>query len=45
MRGGDFPFFAYLWDIIARVTGVLANMLGHISVNARYHYFVEVGNG
>lgn len=45
LRGGDFPFFAYIWDIIARITGCLANVLGHISVTARYNYFVEVGNG
>lgn len=45
LRGGDFPVFAYLWDIIAKVTGWLANILGHISVNARLNYFVEVGNG
>lgn len=45
MKGGDFPFFAWLWDFIARVTGTLANVLGHIAVNARYNYFVEVSNG
>jgi hypothetical protein len=40
-----FPIFAHFWHWIARVTGYLANMLGRISVQARYNYWTVVNHG
>lgn len=39
---GSNPVFAYIWDIIATITGILANILGRISVQARLNYYVAV---
>lgn len=44
-RDSDFPLLAYFWDIVAKITGHLANALAHISVAARYNYFTEVSHG
>lgn len=34
-----FPVFAMFWDFIAKFCGELANLLGHLSVQARANYF------
>ena len=39
-----FPVFAQFWDWLARVTGVLANRLGWISVKARINYYSVVNS-
>lgn len=39
---GTNPVMAYIWDFIALITGILANFLGKISVEARLHYFEAV---
>ncbi len=42
LNGGDFPVAAWFFDLIARITGYLANILGTISLNARLNYFMAV---
>jgi hypothetical protein len=39
---GTNPVMVYIWDIIAFVTGMLANILGKISIQARLHYYEAV---
>lgn len=39
---GNNPALAYMWDIIATISGWIANLLGHISVRARLNYFEVV---
>lgn len=41
----EFPMLAWLYDLIARITGQMANALGTISMKARYNYFQVVTNG
>jgi hypothetical protein len=42
MVKGTNPFFIYLWDFIAVITGMLANFLGAVSMQARLNYFEAV---
>lgn len=37
-----FKFFAQFWDIVARICGQLANLLGLVSVHARANYFLAL---
>lgn len=37
-----FPVFAKFWDLVARICGHLANMLGWWSIQARKNYFSAV---
>lgn len=42
--GHDFPFLAWAWDVIARLTGQLANLLGFASLHARANYYTVVNS-
>lgn len=39
-----FNVLGWFWDMLARITGIIANHLAKYSVRARYNYFVTVGN-
>lgn len=39
-----YPVFAYFWDAVAKITGILANILAHMSLNARVNYFEAVNS-
>ena len=40
-----FPVFAWFWDRVATICGLLANRLGWISMQARYNYYTAVSSG
>ena len=44
LNGYDFPFLAWLWDIIAKTTGRIANLLGFISIQARLNYYTVINS-
>lgn len=37
-----FPVFARFWDFMARLCGILANMLGWWSMKARENYYMAI---
>lgn len=37
-----FPIFAAFWDWTAKICGILANVLGWISIRARHNYFISI---
>ena len=42
LTGGSFPFLAWFLDLVATITGQLANKLADISITARLNYFMVV---
>jgi hypothetical protein len=42
MDPSRFKVFAYVWDLIARICGQLANVLGLVSIHARANYFLSI---
>lgn len=45
MNGSQFPLLAVVWDIIARIAGIIAWITGRIAMNARLNYFMVVNSG
>lgn len=37
-----FHVFARFWDLFARITGRIANVLGWMSLEARHNYFIAI---
>jgi len=42
-RYHDYPLYAKFWDVIARISGAIANFFASMAMNARLAYYEAVG--